>query len=103
MSESTSHKTGKKKGLTNAQTEVPIPGGGRLDARDKEVAREVERSGQKAQIKKAIERLNTQKSFKKQLLVPNNDLDKAKELGEKFAKGKLTIQNLGGTKRRFVK
>ncbi len=103
MAESTSHKKGKTTGLTNAKTEVPIPGGRRLDARNKEVAREVERSGDKAQIKKAIARLNTQKNLKKQLLVPNNDLDKAKELGEKFARGKLTIQNLGGTRRRFIK
>ncbi len=103
MGESKTHRNAKTKGLSKPRKEVPISRNRRLDARDNEVAREVERSGSRSGIKKAISRLNTQKNRRKELLVPNPDLDKAKEIAEQTAKGKLTIQNISRTKRRFKK
>lgn len=103
MAETTSHKRAKTKGLDKPKTEVPISRGRRLDAQDSDRAREVERSGDPRKIQKAIQRLNTQKNKRKELLVPNTDLDKAKEIAKNEAKGDLTIQNLSKTKRRFVK
>lgn len=103
MAEKTSHKRAKTKGLKEPKTEVPISRGRRLDAKDNERAREVERSGDPKKIKKAIQRLNTQKNKKKELIVPNTDLDKAKEIAKEESKGTLTIQNLSKTKRRYVK
>jgi len=46
--------------------------------------------------------LKTQKNAKKELLVPNKDLDKAKDIAKK-SDVNLTIQNLSKSKRRFVK
>lgn len=103
MAETPSHKRAKTKGLKKPKTEVPISQGRRLDAKDNERAREVERSGDPKKIKKAIQRLNTQKNKKKELIVPNTDLDKAKEIAKEESKGSLTIQNLSKTKRRYVK
>ncbi len=60
MPEKQSHKRAKTVGLKKAQTEVPIKGKRRLDARDSKVAREVERSGSEKIIAKAVRRLNTQ-------------------------------------------
>lgn len=73
----------------------------RLDAKNPttNTVTEIEKSGN---IEKAILRLKSQKNFKKQLIVPTNDLDKAKELATKLGV-KMTIQNLPRTKRRFVK
>jgi hypothetical protein len=102
MSESQSHKKAKTAGLNNPKTEVSIKGNRRLDAKDDSKAREVERSGNPEMIKKAIKRLNSQSNLHKELLVPNKDLDMAKEVAENTIEGKLTIQNLGRTKRRFV-
>lgn len=103
MPESKAHKEAKTAGSKGeAKTEVKISGG-RLDAKIGGTAREVERSGNPQKIAKAIKRLNTQQTLKKELLVPNQDLDKAKEVAEETARGKLTIQNLSRTKRRFIK
>lgn len=82
---------------------MPIPGNRRLDARSPKIAREVERSSGEKSLAKAIRRLNTQTNKKKELLVPTPNLDKAKAVAEKVAKGKLIIQNLSRTQRRFVK
>lgn len=103
MAETTSHKNSKTRGMHGSKTEVPISGNRRLDASSSEVAREVERSGGEKSLAKAIRRLNTQANKKKELLVPTPNLDKAKTVGEKVAKGKLLIQNLSRTQRRFVK
>jgi hypothetical protein len=103
MAESTMHRRAKKSGLGRPQTEIPISGNRRLDAKSRRVAREVERSGSPAKIEKAIRRLNTQKNVRKELLVRNQDLDKAKEIAKRVAMGRLTIQNLSRTKRRFLK
>jgi len=103
MSEKSSHKQAKTRGLQGSKTEIPIPGKRRLDARDNRTAREVERNKNPKVIAKAIRRLNTQMNKKKELLVPTPNLDKAKKVAEKVAKGKLLIQNLSRTQRRFVK
>ncbi len=103
MTEKPSHKQAKTKGLHGSKTEVPIPGKRKLDARDSKIAREVERSKNPKIIAKAIRRLNTQTNKKKELLVPTPNLDKAKEVAKKIAKGKLRIQNLSRTQRRFIK
>jgi len=103
MSETSSHKRAKTRGLRKPETEVAILGKRRLDAKDKDKAREVERSGDPKKIAMAVRRLNTQRNKKKELLVPTRDLDKAKEVAKKVVRGKLVIQNLSKTKRRFVK
>lgn len=103
MSETSSHKNAKTRGLRGSKTEVPIRGKRRLDANSSKVAREVERSSGKKSLMKAVRRLNTQTNKKKELLVPTPNLDKAKAVAEKVAKGKILIQNLSRTQRRFVK
>ncbi len=104
MPESKTHKAAKiRGGRGKVLTEVKIPGKRRLDAKIGRLAREVEKSGSPAKIAEAIKRLNTQKTLRKELLVSNEDLDKAKEIAQQVAKGRLTIQNLGRTKRRFNK
>ncbi len=103
MPEKSSHKQAKTRGLPNPRTEIPISGKRKLDARAGRLAREVERSKNPKIIAKAIRRLNTQKNKKKELLVPTPNLDKTKKVAEKVAKGKLLIQNLSRTQRRFVK
>lgn len=103
MSESQSHKRAKTVGLKKVKTEVKIKSKRRVDAVSPLKVREVERSGNPKQIKKAISRLETFKNKKKELLVPDKDLDKAKEIAEKTTKSKITIQNLSRTKRRFKK
>lgn len=102
MSETTSHKQSKTKGLKKPKTEIAIPGKRRLDSRDKNTAREVERSGNSNLIAKAVRRLNTQKNKKKELLVLTKDLDKAKKVAEKTTKAKLIIQNLSRSRRKFI-
>jgi hypothetical protein len=102
MAESQSHKRAKNKAAgRNGRTEVPISGGRRLDAKKGHRATEVERSGNPKGISKAISRLKTQKNAKKELLVPNKDLDKAKKIAKRRAVNVL-IQNLSRSKRRFV-
>jgi len=103
MAEKSSHKGAKTRGLSGSKTEVSIKGNRRLDASNSKVAREVERSSGEKSLAKAIRRLNTQANKKKELLVPNPNLDKAKEVAEKVTKGKILIQNLSRTQRRFVK
>jgi hypothetical protein len=103
MAETSSHKNAKTRGLRGSKTEVKISGNRRLDARDSRIAREVERSSGEKSLAKAIRRLNTQTNKQKELLVPTPNLDKAKAVAEKVAKGKLRIQNLSRTQRRFVK
>ena len=79
--------------------EVPIPGGRRLDKKFGRIAREEERSGSRKQIRKAISRLRTQKSLKKELGVPQGDMRKTLEEIRK-KKVNITVTNLTRTKRR---
>jgi len=102
MAETSSHKNAKTRGLHGSKTEVQIVGNRRLDASGPRIAREVERSSGEKSLTKAIRRLNTQKNKTKELLVPTPNLDKAKSVAEKVARGKLRIQNLSRTQRRLV-
>ncbi len=102
MTESQSHKRAKNKAAgRNGRTEVPISKGRRLDAKNGSRATEIERSGTSKGLSKAISRLKTQQNAKKELLVPNKDLDKAKKIAMKRGVNVL-IQNLSKSKRRFV-
>lgn len=102
MTESQSHKRAKNKAAgRNGRTEIPISRGRRLDAKNGHKAIEIERSGTKKGISKALSRLKTQTNSKKELLVPNRDLDKAKNVAKKRGDNVL-IQNLSRSKRRFV-
>lgn len=102
MSESQSHKRIKNNTAgRNGRTEVPISRGRRLDAKNGHRATEIERSGNTKGISKAISRLKTQKNAKKELLVPNKDLNKAKKIVKRSGVNVL-IQNLSRSKRRFV-
>jgi len=65
-------------------------------------AGEVERSGNPQRIAQALSRLKTQRNVRKVLLVPQRDLDKAKDIAEKM-KMNVLIQNLSKTRRRIVK
>ena len=96
MSESLSHKAGKGNA---ARKEIPIKGGRRLDAIRGNYAIEVERSGSKTNLNKALDRLKTQSNKSKILRVPQKDMEKAIELAKK--KGiNVTITNLSKTKRK---
>jgi len=102
MAESQSHKRAKNKAAgRNGRTEIPISRGRRLDAKNGHRATEIERSGSTRGISKALGRLKTQTNAKKELLVPNKDLDKAKNIAKKRGDNVL-IQNISRTKRRFV-
>jgi len=103
MSETSSHKNAKTRGRHGSKTEVSIRGNRRLDASSPKIAREVERSSGEKSLAKAVRRLNSQANKKKELLVPTPNLDKAKAVAKKIAKGKILIQNLSRTQRRFVK
>lgn len=92
---------GRVAGRTGRQ-EVPIRGGRRLDVKRGHRATEIERSGTRAGIQKSLSRLKSQKGVKRELLVPQKDLDKAKELARKKDMSVL-IQNLSRSRRRIVK
>lgn len=99
MVETRSHK--KAKGSTR-KTEIPIPGGKRLDARRGKYAIEVERSGSSQRIGMAISRLKTQTAYKKILRVPQSDMQKAVNIAKK-RDAKISITNLSKTKRKYIK
>ena len=81
------------------QREIPISGRRRLDMKFKRVAREEERSGSRQRIRAAISRLRTQKTLKKELGVPQGDMQKAiEEVRRK--KANVIVTNLTRTKRR---
>ena len=96
MPESKSHKKGKGRA---AKTEVPIPGGRRLDAISGKHAIEVERGGSAGRIDKALSRLKTQTNRNKILRVPQSDMPLAIERA-KVKKINVTVTNLSKTKRR---
>ncbi len=103
MAESTSHKRAKQKAAgEEGKTEVPLPGGGRLDAQTTTKAVEVERSGDPARLKLAAERLKRSRKKQKVLQVPQNDMKKAREAMIKVGVSG-TIKNISGTKRSRVR
>lgn len=102
MSESPTHKRAKSQAAgKTGQTEVPLPGGKRLDARTKSTATEVERSGMTQGLEKAARRLKQSGAPRKVLQVPQKDMTKAAAAMKKVGTGG-TVKNMGGTKRRSV-
>ena len=103
MSETPSHKIAKKKAAgPHGRTEVPLPGGGRLDALSPQGrATEVERSGDPKQLTKAVRRLKRSRARQHVLQVPQMDMSKA---AAAMRRGGLpgTVKNMKGTKRRQV-
>ena len=101
MSESKAHKLAKKKAAgKNGRTEVPLPGGRRLDAlsANGETATEIERSGIKKLLGKAVERLDDSGTKHKDLKVPHKDLSKARKIAS-GRKTNVTVSKLNGTKK----
>jgi len=103
MSESKAHKRAKKKAAgKSGQTEVPLGDGRKLDAATKNRATEVERSGTKTGLGKAVLRLRDSGKNQKILQVPQKDMAKAiKAMQENCVSG--TVKNMGSTKRRHVR
>ena len=104
MAESTSHKRAKGKAAgPGGQTEVPLPGNRRLDAKTESGKRatEVERSGSNAGLEKAAARLKSSRAPQKVLQVPNKDMPEAARAMRKVGVGG-TVKNMGGTKRQSV-
>ncbi|HEY5234808.1 MAG TPA: hypothetical protein VIJ14_01415 [Rhabdochlamydiaceae bacterium] len=90
MAESKEHKREKIKAAgKHGKTEVPLKGGQRLDALNRNNATEVERSGTKKGLLKSIARLEKIKGKDKEQVVPPKDVAKAKKLiGDRFIKVK---------------
>ena len=103
MAESQSHKRAKSKAAgKSGKTETPLRGNRRLDAQTKGRATEVERSGDKARLEKAAQRLQDSKKPQKVLQVPQKDMSKAAQaMKAKGAKG--TVKNMADTKRKSVR
>ena len=85
------------------RTEVPLPGGKRLDARTQGGGRatEVERSGSSQGLEAAARRLKQSGAPQKVLQVPQKDMGAAAQAMRKVRVGG-TVKNMGGTKRRSV-
>ena len=96
MTESRSHKKGKGNA---SRTEVPISGNRRLDAIRGTSAIEVERSGTRKGLDRALSRLKTQQNKSKILRVPQNHMGLALERA-KVKQTKVTVTNLSKTKRK---
>ena len=106
MSESESHKRAKRRAAgPRGRTETRLSGGRRLDALTGGGAKatEVERSPSTSRLKKAVQRLDSAPAKRRELKVPQQNLDRAKAIAKRVAKKPLTISNIGGTKKRFVR
>ena len=102
MSETPSHKRAKTAAAgPKGRTEVPLPGGRRLDAASSKKATEVERSGSRAGLEKAARRLQASNRPQRVLQVPQKDMPAAAKAMQKVGT-KGTVKNMSGTKRRSV-
>ena len=102
MAESDSHRRAKARAAgRSGQTEMPLPGGRRLDAASPKRATEIERSGTAAGLRKAAERLKSSRRPQKILQVPQTDMSKAAEAMRRAGVGG-TVKNMSGSKRRSV-
>ncbi len=104
MPETPSHRRAKSKAAgPGGQTEVPLPGGKRLDARTQGGGRatEVERSGSAQGLGAAARRLKQSGAPQKVLQVPQKDMNAAAAAMRKVRVGG-TVKNMAGTKRRSV-
>jgi len=103
MGEKEPHKKLKKKlAGKHGETEVPLSGGQRLDAANKDTAFEIENSGNPDLIKLALKRLDKSKKPKKVLAVPQKDFEKGIEI-MKDINFSGTIRNLGGTNKKHIR
>ncbi len=105
MPETPSHRRAKSKAAgSGGQTEVPLPGGKRLDARTQGGGRatEVERSGSAQGLAAAARRLKQSGAPQKVLQVPQKDMDAAAQAMRNTGIGG-TVKNMGGTKSRSVR
>ncbi len=99
MPETPSHRRAKNKAAgPGGQTEVPLPGGKRLDGGR---ATEIERSGSAQGLAAAARRLKQSGARQKVLQVPQKDMDPAAKAMRKVGIGG-TVKNMGGTKSRSV-
>jgi len=102
MAESDSHKRAKTKAAgQTGETEAPLRGNRRLDARTSKRAVEVELSGTVAGLEKAVRRLKDSGKPQKVLQVPQKDMAKAAKAMQNIGISG-TIKNMIGTKRRSV-
>jgi hypothetical protein len=102
MSETDAHRRAKAKAAgKSGQTEVPLPGGRRLDASTQGRATEVERSGSRAGLRQAAQRLKASGKPQKVLQVPQKDMSDAAEAMRNAGVGG-TVKNMASTKRRSV-
>ena len=105
MVEKRAHSRAKAKAAgRGGRTEVPLPGGRRLDALTKGGGRatEVERSGTKTGLDAAARRLKKAGTPQKVLQVPQKDM-RAAANALRGAGISGTVKNLSGTKRRRVR
>ena len=103
MAESPSHKRAKSKAAgKRGKTEVPLKNNQRLDAQTQKRATEVERGGEPARLKKAVQRLKDSGKSQKVLQVPQKDMPKAVE-AMKTARVKGTVKNMRGTKKKSIR
>lgn len=102
MPESKFHKRLKRKAAgSKGQIEKKIRGGGRIDAQKGKKVIEIERSGSVEGISRALNKLKTQTTLKKELHVPHKDLGKAKNIAKK-KNINVTIWNLSKTRSRII-
>ena len=103
MVETTGHRRAKGNAAgVNGKTEVPLPGGRRLDALTQGGrATEVERSGTAEGLEAAARRLRDADANQHVLRVPQKDIGAAAEAMRKIGVHG-TVRNLAGTKRQSV-
>jgi len=102
MTESTAHRRAKSKAAGRSGTkEKTISGGRRVDAVSRKKATEVERSGSKDGLIKAVRRLRDSGRSQKVLQVPQPDMHKAADAMRKVGVSG-TVKNMSGTKRQSV-
>ena len=105
MSETSAHRRAKNRAAgTGGKTEAPISGNQRLDALSTggRRATEVERSGSRAGLDAAADRLHKSGAPQKVLQVPQKDMAAAADAMRRAGVGG-TVKNMGGTKRQSVR
>ena len=105
MSETPAHRRAKNRAAgPGGKTEAPISGNQRLDALTTggRRATEVERSGSRAELDAAADRLKKSGAPQKVLQVPQKDMGAAADAMRRAGVGG-TVKNMGGTKRQSVR
>ncbi|MBA7646661.1 hypothetical protein ES703_54427 [subsurface metagenome] len=84
------------------KVEIPISRKRKIDVQKGRKVVEIERSGDPKKISQALNRLKAKKGLKKEIRVPQKDLNKTKDIAKK-KKMSVIIKNLSGTKIRSIK